>query len=61
MNRPLSPEALDELTDEVFNRPGGERHINNMLNDVRHGNISKWDLVREVLRLADEAVQSAAG
>ena len=60
MNKPLSPEALDELTDEVFNRPDGERHINNLLNDVRHGNISKWDLVREVLRLADEAVQPVA-
>ena len=61
MNKSLSPEALDELTDEVFNRPDGELHINNLLNDVRHGNISKWDLVREVLRLADEAVQPAAG
>ena len=61
MNKSLSPEALDELTDEVLNRPGGELHINNLLNDVRHGNISKWDLVREVLRLADEAVQPVAG
>ena len=46
-------ENLDALTDAILSN-GGDIVITDMLNDWRYGNTSKWDIVREVLRMAAE-------
>lgn len=47
------PETLDALADAVMSR-GGDLVIADMLNDWRYGNTTKWDIVREILRMAAE-------
>ena len=45
-------ENLDALTDAILSH-GGDI-ITDMLNDWRYGDTSKWDIVREILRMAAE-------
>lgn len=45
---------LDALTDAILSH-GGDIVITDMLNDWRYGDTSKWDIVREILRMAAEA------
>lgn len=47
------PEALNGLTDSILAR-GGDIAIADLLNEYRYGCITKWDVVREILRRAAE-------
>jgi hypothetical protein len=47
------PEALDQLTDNILSR-GGDIVIADLLNEYRYGSTTKWDVVREILRMAAE-------
>jgi hypothetical protein len=47
------PEALDQLADNILSR-GGDIVIADLLNEYRYGCTTKWDVVREILRMAAE-------
>lgn len=49
MNEPLSPEALEKLTDYLTTGEAGLELID-MLNDWRHGDVSMWDVVHRILQ-----------
>jgi hypothetical protein len=46
-------ETLDALTDAVLSG-GGDIVITDMLNEWRYGTTTRWDIVREILRMAAE-------
>lgn len=51
-------ETLDALTDAVLSG-GGDIVIKDMLNDWRYGGTTKWEIVREILRMAAEETAKA--
>lgn len=53
MNKPLSPEDLEKLTDYMTSVDDGDLELIDMLNNWSHGSVSTWDVVHRILQKAE--------